>query len=514
MKIKSTIIAIVFGASFMLLGAGCKKDPKPKVNRDALTKDSIFLYAKEVYYWNEALPEYASFNPRGFSSFEQELYAITQYPVNPVTGKSYEYIESYPGESKYSFIDDGSVSSELGGVGGDYGFSVNYNTQSDLRVKYVYAGSPAAAAGLERSDRIIELNGRTSLDATNDADLDFVNNAIFGGEKAVSMKIRKADGSTKDVTVNSGTYDLDPILYTHIYTEGNKKVGYIVFNQFTYNDQVYADLKETINSFSTAGVSELIVDLRYNGGGSVQTAADFANLIVPAAQNGKVMFTTYYNQTLQNLKTQQQRKSSILVNQPLTDQNNKLQYSSDAANGKYYTYADIGFAPTKADYNVEVFKKDGSLNVSTVYFIVTGSTASASELLINSLKPAVNVKLIGKKTYGKPVGFFAIHIDKYDMYIPEFETKNQQEVGGYYTGMAVDKEGYEDLSKKFGDPSEVYLSYALNHAANGTFSVSNPSISAISSTKFKSSSAGQKITAEFGNIEFKGMISVPKNPHK
>ncbi|MBC7418138.1 MAG: hypothetical protein H7325_08300, partial [Pedobacter sp.] len=221
--------------------------------------------------------------------------------------------------------------------------------------------------------------------------------------------------------------------------------------------------------FAAKGASEVVVDLRYNGGGYVSTAKQIVNLLAPSAQNGNTMFTYYYNDYLQKL-TADQRKNSILTHQPNLDASGNLQLSSNAINKKYFTLADLDYSSTAAE-NIEKFSKSGSLNVSRVYFLVSGSTASASELTINSLKPVTDVKLIGKTTYGKPVGFFPIHINDFDLYIPEFETKNQQNVGGYYAGLTVDKEAFEDPTKNWGDSTETLLNYALSYAKTGTFTL-------------------------------------------
>jgi carboxyl-terminal processing protease len=226
------------------------------------------------------------------------------------------------------------------------------------------------------------------------------------------------------------------------------------------------------------------------------------------------MFTTYYNDYLQKI-TADQRKASILAHQPLLDDAGKLQTFTTGVNGKYATYADLDYQSTSAD-NIEKFAKSGSLNLSRVYFIVTGSTASASELTVNSLKPVMDVKLIGSTTYGKPVGFFPIRIDKVDMYIPEFETKNQLGTGGYYSGLTVDKEASEDLTKAWGDDSETLLAYALNYAKLGNFILpvaKAASLSATSTTLPAKLSAAEmsSLSNNLDQNNFKGMIA---SPHK
>ncbi|MCX2431247.1 S41 family peptidase [Pedobacter sp. GR22-10] len=511
---------ILMGVSLFM---ACKKEnatPEQPVtpvaaSRDELTKDSIFLYTKELYYWNTSLPTYDAFKPRSFSSNEAELYALTQYSSDPSTGKPYEYVNG-SGNPKYSFFDYvattakvSALKADVNGTSNDYGFSVNYQTTSDLRVKYVYPNSPAAQQGLARGCRITSINGRTNLSYSS-ATINFLNDAIFGSNASVALTFVGLDNVTKSVTITSSNYTVNPIFYTNTYNVGSKKVGYVVFNSFTNN--VSSALKTVFANFASQGVTELVVDLRYNGGGYVSTATEMINLAAPIAQNGNIMYTTYYNNYLQNITTSQ-RKASVLAHQPLLDGDDKLQPFTTGVNGKYATYADLDYTSASTD-NIERFAKSGSLTLSRIYFIVSGSTASASELTINSLKPVMDVKLIGETTYGKPVGFFPIRIDKLDMYVPEFETKNQAGVGGYYSGLTVDKEAYEDLTKSWGDESETLLSYALLYARTGSFvttSAKTASLKASSTVMPEKLSAAElkQVSKSLDQHSFQGMLLKP-----
>lgn len=496
MIIKSNIQKLLILSFGLLIGfSACKKDPKvtptptPPVvttppTRAELTKDSIFLYAQQTYYWNEPFPTYDAFKPRSYATNQAVLDAIIKLPG---TGKPVD---------KYSFLDDGSVSSELGGVSGDYGFSVFYNgatPTSDLRIKYVSPNSPAAGKGLKRGYRILKINGRTELSTGADANIAFVSDAVFGSASSVSLTVEKPGGVTEDVVISRGTYATTPIFHTSVFTVGSKKVGYIVFNSFTTNSR--DALTARLGEFAAAGATELIIDLRYNGGGSVATADVFTNLIAPASLNGTTMYTTFWTKTMQD------GKASILSNQPLTDANGKLQPFTGGVNGVYATYADIDYKPAA---NREVFAKIGNANFNKVVFLVLSGTASASELLINNLKPHMDVKLVGRTTYGKPVGFFAISIDKLDLYIPQFETKNSQNVGGYYSGMTPDFTVADDVTKDFGDRTEALLAAALNYSEKGTFTLSKPNTT-ISGVKAMSVKEAEEMTNEFDRNRFRGM---------
>ncbi|WP_316738970.1 S41 family peptidase [Pedobacter aquatilis] len=451
-------------------------------NRDFLTKDSIFLYAKQTYLWNVGMPSYDNFNPRQYSSNDAVLAALRALP-------------SSGGKDKYSFIDDGTVAGQLGGVSGDFGFSVFFNpgSNTDLRIKYVYATSPAATQGLKRGYQITKINGNSNI-STSATNITFIQEAIFGSNPTVALTVLKPDGSTQDVVVTRATYNINPILATNTFTVGTKKVGYINFNSFTTNSVSLLDA--AFAKFATDGITELVVDLRYNGGGSVATSEAFTNLIAPSSQNGKVMYTTYWTQTMQD------GKATILQNQ-------KFYAKGTDGVTRLYSMFDYSWLPTAAAGNQEVFVKRGSVNnLTRVYFLVTVSTASASELLINNLKPVMDVKLIGSKTYGKPVGFFAIKINKSDLYIPQFQTKNQLNQGDYFDGMAVDKSLVDDVSKDFGDTSEKLLAQALNYSATGSFtSISKDNT--ISSTSAMGNAELIDVNAKLDH-GFKGMIETRK----
>ncbi|WP_051691828.1 S41 family peptidase [Pedobacter borealis] len=448
--------------------------------RDELTKDSIYLYAQQTYFWNVGMPSYSSFNPRQYGSNQAVLAAIKALP-------------STGGKDKYSFIDDGSVATQLGGAGEDYGFSANFDVTDLLRVKYVYPGSPADVQGLKRGYQITKVNGGGTSRSSN-TDIANLNASIFGNNPSISLTVLKPDNTTQDIVINRGSYDIKPVLFSNTYTVGAKKVGYIVFNSFTTNS--VSALEAAFTKFSTDGVTELVVDLRYNGGGSVATSEAFTNLIAPVSQNGKVMYTTYWTKTMQD------GAATILQNQ-------KFYAKGNDGVTRLYSYADYSYKPTIAAGNQEVFAKRGSLNnLTRVYFIVTGGTASASELLINNLKPVMDVKLIGKTTYGKPVGFFSLRIDKNDLYIPQFQTKNQLDQGDYFSGMTVDKDVTDDLTKDFGNPAEKMLAQALYYSANNTFMAlakDNALSSTSGATRLQIDAANEKL-----DHEFKGMVETRK----
>lgn len=478
-----------------------------------LIKDSVYLYAQQTYYWNTSLPTYAAFKPRSTSgtsdidALQNEIDKLSQYSSNPETGKPYEYYTPAPGYAKYSFIDDGSVSGELNGVKGDFGFAPVWigdpkNTK-DIRVKYVYPGSPADVNGLKRGYQITAINGRTGDGLKYDGNtgdsgtnVNFLVNA-YTNSNTINLTLKKPDGSSFDVTMSTGTYNVNPVLTSKVVNaDGGKKVGYIVFNSFTSKENAKPKLDDAFSNFAAAGITDLVVDLRYNGGGYVETAEYLSNLIAPASKTGQTMFSYYFTQTMVD------RQATILKNQVRRDPDTK----------QLYTYFDFDY--TVAGNTIK-FSKDGvptTLNLSHVFFIVTGSTASASELTINNLLPVMNVQLIGTTSYGKPVGFFDIDINKYQMYIPQFETKNSAGNGGYYAGMTPEKGLYQgklasdDVTKDFGDPTEGLFAYALNYVSKGTFSLPQPQIQSLNAKTYSVDQTREVGLQSEGKKLFRGMI--------
>jgi carboxyl-terminal processing protease len=503
----------------LILTAGifsaCSKKPNTK-NQDTgnkppttldLIKDSVYLYAREDYLWNNQLPDYGTFAPRGFkdpddyTALSNELDALSQFAINPLTHQPYEYYPDAPGIAKYSFIDDGSVTAGINGTKGDFGFDYLYNLVNDIRVIFVYPGSPADIAGIKRGYQITKINNNADLSydgpgfgSQTGVNANYVYNSIFNSG-SIAMTIKKPDGTSFNVSFSLANYNVNPVLKYSVLDEGaGKKVGYVVFNSFTSDANADPKLNAAFSYFNTKGITDLVVDLRYNHGGYTSTAEFLDNLIVPAAKNNTLMYNTYFNGNLVN------GKDPLLNNQ----------WRKDPTNGQDYNYGQFSY--TVAD-NAVKFQKKGTLSLSRVFFIMTGQTASASELTINNLRPNMDVQFIGEQSYGKPVGFFDININKYIMYTPEFSTKNSAGQGDYYAGFTPGDAGYpglkdyDDITKDFGDPSEGLLSDIITYITTGTYAVHKQVIQDVR-TKGKTFTMDEanKIAKSINRHKFHGMV--------
>jgi carboxyl-terminal processing protease len=504
MNIQSNWRRFAYSSAFLLLAglSSCKQSEftNPDLNippstgeREELTKDSIFLYAKQVYLWNNELPNYDTFKPRSFvagtdlNAYNAELFAITRYGINKQTNTPYELNPQDEDFPKYSYISDaddqnpiamiapkGAVNTD--GVGYDlgifsflpYGNDNNYK----LYIKAVYPGSSAAKMGLTRGAEITTINGR-KIGTNFNGEVNLINSLLDNDLSSAVVKGFKANGTPFEVTLTRTSYNSSPVYKDKIFDVNGKKVGYIALGRFSQltnpggSDPSDTNFDPVFSKFASAGLTDLIVDLRYNGGGYVSTAEYLINLIAPSTATG-VMYKEVYNNLMQT------KKATILKNQPLTDENGKIRYGTD---GKMLTYANVSYSTE--DNTAEFSKKGGLTGIKNVVFIVSGNTASASELTINALKPFVNVKLVGQQTYGKPVGFFPVTIEnRYDVYFSMFETRNAKNEGGYYAGFKPDiEDAADDARRDFDDPLENYVARSLDLLAPGTATNARASMS-------------------------------------
>lgn len=527
MKLNNVFLCLILCIGF----ASCsrKPDPAPKVEatRADLSRDSIFLYAKEIYLWSDALPSYDIFNPRKYTSastdllnYEKELIALTQYKINPATGFPYEYFAN-GADSKYSYIIDKADENpvafvqtersavDLEGNGDDLGFklgaygnSVTNPNSFDLMITAVYQNSPADKAGLTRSNKITKING-TAIGSNFSTEKDFINTAI--NKNIIQLEYVKhvngvATGTPLIANLIKDSYKSSPFYATKVFTAGAKKIGYLAYARFSTLSNSQPGFTEAFNTFNASGVTDLIIDLRYNGGGYVNTAQYLINQIAPASATGQVMFSEHYNPLMQS------GKATIMGKQPYVDASGKILYE----NGRMLTYMDVDYSLAG---NTERFLKAGPLNssntITNVVFIVSGGTASASELVINSLKPFMTVKLLGTKTYGKPVGFFPITIEnKYKVFYSLFQTKNSLGQGDYFDGMTPDQvENYDDPYYNFGDPQENYLRKSIAIIAPGSV-VGTQGITTMSARTLNSAAIQRIFPAKplLDGNEFVGMI--------
>lgn len=402
--------------------------PDPETSHEDLLRDSVYIYTYAYYLWQDQLP--VSFPTRSYRSAEQVLEALKGIPKDGAGNLI----------DRYSFLDrSGLVRQEMQqGIAGNFGFEVRYNNDTDLYVKKVDPGSPAAASGLKRGWKLISINGNSNLNLTalEQNNFAFLDGAMNG--RTIDLVMETPAGVRQTVRLQRASYPIRPILASHVFTEETRKIGYFAFDNFVSVFSINnlptitkQQIDQLIAGFEQEGIRELIVDLRYNGGGAVETAEYLSSVLAPLAVHNTPM-------------------CSFIINQEL------IAEGWDQIEG--------WFKPVR-------FNKRNTLDLNRIYFLVTEATASASELLINNLFPHMEVILIGEtKTYGKPVGFFGEDIMGVDLFAVSFQTLNSAGQGHYFDGIPVDKVVYDDLTKDFADSDEAMIKEALHHIRVGQFS--------------------------------------------
>lgn len=389
----------------------------PPVSTNVM-KDSALFIAKDIYLWNTQIP--ATFNATSFADLNKVMEGIRPFSIEPGFSAPVDRWSFAMKKSEWDLVSGGmgNTFSGTSGSQGDFGMTVFFRAEGDLRVRLVEPNAPAGVAGIHRGWKITQINGNSNITTSN---ADFIVNNIYSST-STSVTFQKPDGTFTTISLNAGHYASKPVYLDTVYTINNKKIGYLVFNSFLGNmSQVQSQLGNVFSHFTSQGVSDVIVDLRYNGGGYVELQSKLADYLINPSANGQLMMRQIYN----NQNTQNNQTTN--------------------------------------------FQKLGSLNINTVYFIVGRGTASASELLINNLKPYMDVRLVGGTTHGKPVGFFPIPVGDWYIFPVSFRTTNKNNEGNYFNGFTPNAQVADGLDKDWGDTEETSLASALRNITTGSY---------------------------------------------
>jgi carboxyl-terminal processing protease len=420
---------ILFIVSLSAIFFACKKETEaPKVTPPPTTVASpniapnkwIHEVMKYYYLWSDTMP----------------ILAKTDTIAKP-TDYFYTILHEYRKTDRFSWIDESvtNLQNQLNGISTVLGiknnafYTDNTNTSIAFVLAYVLKGSPAEKAGLKRGDIILKVDNQTITNSNYTTILANQTLKLELGDFTNGLFVSNG----RSVTVTKVELQTNPILADTIIAWSGKKVGYLAYSQFltSFDDS----LRAIFGRFKTAGVNELVLDFRYNGGGYVVSSDLITNLTVKnaAARVGNLMNKKVYNKT----------------------------YSAYLAK----TYSDSSAFLTK-------FKSEannlGTLN--RVFVLTAGNTASASELVINNLLPFMEVILIGENTYGKNVGSFTITDPNkrwdYGLQPITFLTENANKESKYGTvdGFTPDYKLADNALpyKALGHPGETYFSKALS----------------------------------------------------
>lgn len=353
-------------------------EPTPTETADEVN-NFVWNAMNSWYYWQSNVPNLAD-------SFETS----SKY-ISFINGKTpdklfYSLLYNYGSTDRFSWIEnDNSVvessrKAEIESTSGlNYGLYPKDNSGSVYvaLVNYVSPGSSAEAAGIKRGDVITKVNG-SQITANNYGQLE---NTQFTITRALTTTLTSTALVTTDrvenITISKTDKDVNPVAFYKKFVYGSKNIGYLVFNAFKadYNDE----LNKAFAQMKTDGVNELILDLRYNGGGSLETAVALAQMI-----NGSFTGSEY----------------------TYLDFNNKHNNEDgwDYLKNTVNTYNIVDNYPEKIGQEAV-----NSLTLPKIYVLVSFQTASASELTISSLGKYINITTIGDETVGKFVGSITLY---------------------------------------------------------------------------------------------------------
>lgn len=363
------------------------------------------------YFWNDLLPDQVDINQ--FASPEDLLFYLTTFSPDDGNGNPID---------RFSFINSAAADAQFFGEGKfeGFGFSSKFVDVdgTDLRLTRVFTDSPASRAGLARGQRILELNGRTIAEINAAEGL----LAVFA-TSPLEFTMRNVDGSDfpSPVTIAHDIVTINPIPQWRIIDAGSgRMVGYLELATFISTADPVFDT--VFAAFRTAGVNDVIIDLRYNGGGLVSTAELLGDYL-----GGDIAANLVFSHTL---------------------------FNADRASNN----------------STEFFDRLGnSVSLSKLVVIATMGTASASELVTNSMDPYVvsGVTIVGDTTFGKPVGQIGIEFCEKILRPIAFQTTNANDFGDYFDGLPVDCPAADDLSVAVGLDTDPNMVAALAYLDTG-----------------------------------------------
>jgi len=412
-------IAILSALLLAACSSGSGSSEEPPVAACSLEGQKQFVLdnMRAWYFWNDLLP--AQVDTTQFATPEDLLAFLTTFSpdLTPDDGIDNPV-------DRFSFINTAAADQAFFGEGKfeGFGFSSRFIAENDLRLTRVFFDSPANRAGLARGQQIVALNGRTIADIQANEGV----NALFD-LSPLEFTMRPVGGNPdgSDDFTTSITKDIvtiDPVPQARVITDPagvRPPVGYMELATFISTadaqmDAVFAD-------FRAQGVNDVILDLRYNGGGLVSTSELLGDFL-----GGDVAENLVYSKTVFNALR------------------------------------------AAANNSTEFFERRGnSMSLVRLVVIASRSTASASELVINGMDPHVEVAIVGDDTFGKPVGQVGLQFCEKILRPTAFQTLNADDFGDYFFGLPVDCAAPDDLDVAVGADNDPNIEAALSYLDTG-----------------------------------------------
>jgi carboxyl-terminal processing protease len=401
-------------------------------------------YMDEAYLWYREIPAVntadASFNlasvPDSLDNYFEAL--KSRQRTTSASGKLRdEFSFTYPTVAWEQLSQSGVVA----GFGAEWILG-SPTPPRNVRVAYVDPRTPAATAAVARGWRVVSVGG-VSIDDNTTAGIAVINEGLFSPRtgQPYNFVFEDAAGAQRQVTMTAAQITKTPVQNVRTISTPTGNVGYM-----TFNDHILPAEGQLVGAFTqlaSQGVNDLVLDLRYNGGGYLYIASQIGYMVAGNTRTA--------NKTFEKLQFNDKRAAET---------------ASADNNTPFYNVAS-GEANTGTTANTPL----PTLNLSRVYVLASPGTCSASEAIVNGLRGVgVEVILVGGTTCGKPYGFTAKDNCGISYFPIEFKGVNQLSFGDYADGFAPTATCTvaDDFSKALGDSSEGMLAAALNHRATGS----------------------------------------------
>ena len=401
-------------------------------------------WTNDTYLWYDEVDDN---DPENFSV----LAYFDQLKTNELTpsGTLKDNFHFSQDTAEYNKLSQSGIES---GFGFDWEFGSN-TVPRELTVRFTEPGSPAASANVPRGAKVLSINGVDFVNDNTQQGVAVLNDGLFPDDAGTttSFEFELIDGTTMSVDITSTDVSVTPVQNVKVLDTENGKTGYFQFNAFIVTAQ--EGLIEAFDTFVEQNVTELVMDLRYNGGGRLALASQLSYMVAGPNQTN--------NATFETLRFNDKNPTT----NPITGE----------------TIRPTPFYSNVIDYNAGRLTDTllPSLSLTRVYVISTDATCSASEAVMNALRGIdVEVVQIGSTTCGKPYGFYPTDNCGETYFTIQFQGVSNKGFGDYADGFMPTNtpnfdfelpgcEVEDDFTASLGEPNEGMLSAALEFAATG-----------------------------------------------
>ncbi len=391
--------------------SACTREPDPdpvdEYTFEERARDGLYDLMKVMYLWKDKIP---TLKVSDYDNPEEILEKMRNLP-----------------QDRWSFVADyDAFMASMQGTFVGHGIRMGLDPANNVRVVSLYKNSDMWPKGVRRGWIIKKVNGVELAPLFMSSDGTAYNN-LMGPSTAGHVNtftFIKPDATEVTISSTKASFTINSVTADTVFDRGARKIAYLAFETFIEPSE--GELNAAFAKFKTKGATDLIIDLRYNGGGYMSIAQQLASLVVDNTYTTRVCYRLKYNSTV----------------------------------------------ASEWDESFNFMETTSPLGLDKVVFITTRGSASASEVVINSLLPWIDVSIVGDTTHGKPAGMnlwgypFPSNSNpnpdyKYVFAPITFEYVNSANQGGFYEGMLPDVKANDDVTHDFGDTNELSLKAAL-----------------------------------------------------